>query len=163
MKNQIKFEQAKELIAIKTRQYAKRQTTWARSRMVRWTKIAPNKLVKSDAIDKIINPGINTITIIIPKRIDAITITNGNKALNIMELAGLIRKSSYIIGNDTGPAHIAAHLGKKGLVLFGYHTTTKKVSIETENLKVLTVDDLKDLSAEKVYLTIKDDLNSIIN
>ena len=45
LKNQIKFEQAKELIAIKTRQYAKRQTTWARSRMVRWTKIAPNKLL----------------------------------------------------------------------------------------------------------------------
>ena len=51
LKNQIKFEQAKELIAIKTRQYAKRQTTWARSRMVRWTKIAPNKL--SHVIKKI--------------------------------------------------------------------------------------------------------------
>ena len=32
LKNQIKLEQAKELIAIKTRQYAKRQATWARSR-----------------------------------------------------------------------------------------------------------------------------------
>ena len=44
LKNQIKLEEAKELIAIKTRQYAKRQTTWARSKMVRWTKIDPDKL-----------------------------------------------------------------------------------------------------------------------
>ena len=44
LKNQIKLEEAKELIAIKTRQYAKRQATWARSKMVGWTKIDPDKL-----------------------------------------------------------------------------------------------------------------------
>ena len=121
------------------------------------------KIIKSkhQNFDVVIAPSTNEINE--SKTIEAITIINRDQGLNIMELAGLIKKSSFIIGNDTGPAHIAAHLGKKGLVLFGYHTTAKKVSIETENLKVLTVDDLKDLSAEKVYLTIKDDLNSIIN
>jgi tRNA dimethylallyltransferase len=44
LNNQIKLKQAKELIAIKTRQYAKRQTTWARSRMIKWTKIEPHQL-----------------------------------------------------------------------------------------------------------------------
>ena len=78
-----------------------------------------------------------------------------------MELAGLIKKSSYVIANDTGPTHIAAHLGKKGIVLFGYHTTANKVSISTDKLKVLTVDNLNNLSAEKVYSEIKDDLNLI--
>ena len=38
------LEEAKELIAIKTRQYAKRQATWARTRMISWVKINPNKL-----------------------------------------------------------------------------------------------------------------------
>ena len=51
LNNQIKLKQAKELIAIKTRQYAKRQTTWARSRMIKWTKIEPHQL--SSAIKKI--------------------------------------------------------------------------------------------------------------
>ena len=51
LNNQIKLKQAKELIAIKTRQYAKRQTTWARSRMVKWTKIEPHQL--SSTIKKI--------------------------------------------------------------------------------------------------------------
>ena len=43
--NQIKLEQAKELIVIKTRQYAKRQATWAKSRMIMWTKIDPRKFL----------------------------------------------------------------------------------------------------------------------
>ena len=39
----INLYQARELILIKTRQYAKRQATWARSRMTSWEKINPIK------------------------------------------------------------------------------------------------------------------------
>ena len=41
----INLDQAQELISIKTRQYAKRQATWARSRMTSWEKINPIKIV----------------------------------------------------------------------------------------------------------------------
>ena len=44
LNNQCTLEQAKELIAIKTRQYAKRQATWARGQMQSWQKINPNNL-----------------------------------------------------------------------------------------------------------------------
>jgi len=37
----INLDQAQELISIKTRQYAKRQATWARTRMISWEKINP--------------------------------------------------------------------------------------------------------------------------
>jgi len=40
----IKLVHARELISIKTRQYAKRQATWARSRMTSWEKINPFKI-----------------------------------------------------------------------------------------------------------------------
>jgi len=40
----INLDQAQELISIKTRQYAKRQATWARSRMTSWKKINPIKI-----------------------------------------------------------------------------------------------------------------------
>ena len=43
-KNEITLNEARELIAIRTRQYAKRQATWARSRMVNWNKINPNEI-----------------------------------------------------------------------------------------------------------------------
>ena len=41
----INLDQARELISIKTRQYAKRQATWARSRMTSWEKINPAMVV----------------------------------------------------------------------------------------------------------------------
>ena len=45
---------------------------------------------------------------------------------------------------------MTAHLGTKGLTLFGKHTTAFKVSIERENFKAIQVDDLEKLSASKV-------------
>jgi tRNA dimethylallyltransferase len=47
----INLDQAEELISIKTRQYAKRQATWARSRMTSWKKINPNTI--ADLIKKL--------------------------------------------------------------------------------------------------------------
>jgi len=41
LEKKIRIEEAKELIIIRTRQYAKRQTTWARSKMVTWNKVDP--------------------------------------------------------------------------------------------------------------------------
>ena len=95
------------------------------------------------------------------RKIESISIINKDKSLNIMELTGLINKASYVIANDTGPAHMAAHLGQRGIVLFGYHTTPKKVSIETDKFKAITVDNLKHLTAEKVYSEIKRELELI--
>ena len=93
--------------------------------------------------------------------INAVKITNNNKSLNVMELTGLIMNSEYIIANDTGPAHIAAHVNKSGLVLFGRHTTPKKVSIETEKFKALSVEDLQKLEPDAVYREIKNNLDLI--
>ena len=121
------------------------------------------KIIKSKHSDLeiVIAPGPNEIEE--AKKIDAVIITNDNKPLNIMELAGLIKKSSFVISNDTGPAHMAAHLGKKGLVLFGHHTTSQKVSIETGKFKALNVGNLEDLSVENVYEKVKDELEKISN
>jgi tRNA dimethylallyltransferase len=44
--NKINLDQAQKLISIKTRQYAKRQATWARSRMITWEKINPIKITE---------------------------------------------------------------------------------------------------------------------
>ena len=44
LKKQMTLDKVRELISIRTRQYAKRQATWARSRMLSWNKISPNKI-----------------------------------------------------------------------------------------------------------------------
>ena len=110
-------------------------------------------------LDIVMAPGPNEMNE--RKKINSISITNAERSLNIMELAGVIKKSSFVISNDTGPAHMAAHLGINGVVLFGYHTTARKVSIETDNFKAISVNDLNDLSADEVYLNIKNKLNLI--
>ena len=92
------------------------------------------------------------------KEINALVLLDNEKALDISQLTSLIKESSFVIANDTGPAHIAAHVGAKGLTLFGKHTTAYKVSIERENFKAIQVTDLKNLSPEKVFERVVENL-----
>ena len=100
-----------------------------------------------------------------PKEIEQANKLNGKVVLdnsepvNIKTLVSLIDKAKFVIANDTGPAHIASHLDKMGLVLFGSHTTAKKVSIENFNFKALTVQKLEDLNVETVLKEVKSRLN----
>ena len=97
----------------------------------------------------VVAPGPNEINE--AKELEALCILNDEQALDISQLSSLIKDSSFVIANDTGPAHMSAHLNVRGLTLFGSHTTAHKVSIETENFKPIQVSDLKKLSPEKVF------------
>ena len=108
-------------------------------------------LIKNKFKDKyeiVIAPG--PLEINDAKNINATCILNENKVLDISQLSKLIKDSNFVIANDTGPAHMTAHLGVKGLALFGSHTTAYKVSIERENFKAIQVQDLKKLTPEKI-------------
>ena len=100
----------------------------------------------------IIAPGQNEIND--AKKINALCILKNGKALNISQLSSLIKNSAFVVANDTGPAHMAAHLNAKGLTLFGSHTTAYKVSIEREYFKAIQVSDLSKLTPEKVFSKI---------
>ena len=88
--------------------------------------------------------------------INALCVLDNGKALNISQLSSLIKDSSFVIANDTGPAHMTAHLGSKGIALFGPHTTPIKVSIERENFKAIQSPTLSKLSPEKVFERFSD-------
>ena len=110
------------------------------------------ELIKSKYSDKykiVVAPG--PLEINDSKDINALSILDGEKILDISQLSSLIKDSSFVIANDTGPAHMAAHLNAKGLTLFGKHTTALKVSVERENFRAIQVDDLHKLSAAKVF------------
>ena len=114
-----------------------------------------NQLIKlinekyGDEYKVVIAPGPSEIND--AKNFNALSILDNQKVLSISQLTSLIKESSFVVANDTGPAHIAAHVGSKGLTLFGKHTTAVKVSIERENFKPIQVNDLNNLSAEKVF------------
>ena len=94
------------------------------------------------------------------KSLDIKIALNNNLPLNFFELASLIKKSHLVIANDTGPAHMAAHLGARGFTLFGPHTTPEKVSIEREKFIALQTMDLKSLFADRVYALIKSSITN---
>ena len=114
------------------------------------------KLIKTELKNDykvVIAPGPNEIQE--AKNFNAECILDDGKALNIPQLASLIKNSSFVIANDTGPAHISAHIGAKGVALFGSHTTAYKVNIEREQFKAIQVSDLNKLSASKVFEKIQ--------
>ena len=118
------------------------------------------KLIKRDYGSKYnlaIAPGPNEIEE--AKKFNINIILNNSKSINIIELISLIKNSSYVISNDTGPAHICAHLNVSGLVLFGSHTSPEKVSINSEKFKTIKVKNLKDLNVSEVYEKIQENLN----
>jgi ADP-heptose:LPS heptosyltransferase len=89
------------------------------------------------------------------KELNAKVVLDNNEHVNLKTLVSLIYSAKLIIANDTGPAHIASHLDKKGLVLFGSHTSAKKVSIENFNFKAVSVKNLNDLDVNIVLNEVK--------
>ena len=73
-----------------------------------------------------------------------------NHPTNFFQLAKLLIGAKFVISNDTGPAHLAAHLGCKGLVLFGGHTSPGKVSIETGSFLSISSNNISNISIETV-------------
>ena len=107
--------------------------------------------------DIAIAPGPNEIEE--SRMLSANIILDGENSLKINQLISLIKGASFIISNDTGPAHICRHLDKPGLVLFGKHTTPQKVSIESKNFKAIISNDLKLLQTETVMEKVREKLN----
>ena len=101
----------------------------------------------------LIAPGPNEIKE--ANELNAKVVLENNEHIKLKTLVSLIHSAKFIIANDTGPAHIASHLDKKGLVLFGRHTSAKKVSIENFNFKAISVENLNDLDVNTVLKEAK--------
>ena len=93
------------------------------------------------------------------KELSANVVLDEGKPINIKMLISLINGAKFIVSNDTGPAHIASHLKKNGLVLFGSHTSAQKVSIENKNFKAISVKNLYNLEADTVMNAIQNKLD----
>lgn len=50
--------------------------------------------------------------------------------LDVFRLAGILEKAAFVIGNDTGPTHIAVHLQVPGLALFSAHVPATYTGIQ---------------------------------
>jgi ADP-heptose:LPS heptosyltransferase len=118
-----------------------------------------NKITEkyNDEFKIIVAPGPDEIND--AKKFNALCILDNGKALDISQLSALIKTSSFVVANDTGPAHMTAHLNTKGITLFGSHKSAFLQSIERENFKAVQVTDLNKLSAEKVFEKLSNELS----
>ena len=105
----------------------------------------------------LVAPGPNELTE--AKELNANVVLDEGNPINIKMLISLIKGAKFIVSNDTGPAHIASHLDKKGIVLFGSHTSAEKVSIGNSNFKSISVKNLNELNVDTVMSKIKNSLN----
>jgi len=84
-----------------------------------------------------------------------IMLTGDGEYLDFFQLAGVLQGAAFVIGNDSGPTHLAAHLGVPGLALFGGNSTQYMRSMRRRKFECVEKDRLADLSAEEVLSKIK--------
>jgi len=70
--------------------------------------------------------------------------------LNWFELAGLIKAASYVIGNDSGPCHLASVLHKQGIALFGPTTSAARSELARGPFKTYETYNLAGLKPDTV-------------
>ena len=93
------------------------------------------------------------------RSLNAKVVLENNKPISLTKLISLINKSKLVISNDTGPAHIASHLKKSGIVLFGSHISADKVSLGNEYFKIISEKKLSEIKTVKVLQNIREILN----
>jgi ADP-heptose:LPS heptosyltransferase len=85
----------------------------------------------------------------------------GGRWLNFFQLAGVLAGARLAVGNDSGPTHLSAHLGRPTVALFGSHMAARLTGIDRPNVTCLEVPDLKDLDVDRVDAVVRDRLSRI--
>jgi len=75
----------------------------------------------------------------------------------------VLKSAHFVVGNDTGPSHVASCLGTAGLALFGTHTTPKRTGILRRHFDAIAVPDLARLSSEEVLSAVLERLEPARN
>ena len=105
-----------------------------------------------DLAKLLISKGYEVITILGPEELEMNRSFPGHilKNLDWSQLSGIIKNSYFVVGNDSGPSHIASCLNKKGLALFGPSTSAVRSELKRGKFEILKVDNLENLAADEV-------------
>lgn len=81
------------------------------------------------------------------------------RGLSLAELARRFSRLSCLVGNDTGPMHIAAASGTP-LILLLQNTAPERYLPLTNQLTIHRAENLGDIKTEDVFATVRDKLNA---
>ena len=82
---------------------------------------------------------------------DHVLLEADGRVLDLFRLAGVLRRAALVVGNDTGPTHIAVHLQRPGLALFSDHIPPTFSGIQHGRFLWLEQADLRDLPVAMVW------------
>jgi ADP-heptose:LPS heptosyltransferase len=72
------------------------------------------------------------------------------QGLDWFTLAGVLQQAVAVVGNDSGPSHVASCLGRPGLALFGAATSPVRSELARGNFETLQVESLEQLTVSQV-------------
>jgi len=111
--------------------------------------------------EKLIDQGLCVVTVPGPDDLDlcrtipGIMLTGPNKYLDFFQLAGVLKRAGYVVGNDSGPSHLASHLGVPGIALFSGHVPAYRTGIERDNFKCIEAAKMDLISVDTVMNEIQ--------
>ena len=102
------------------------------------------------------NQGFDVVNILGPDELDLKQALLGTtlESLDWGDLAGVINKSLFVIGNDSGPSHIASCLKKSGIAIFGPTTSGSKSELARPPFIIIETEDLNNLSSKNLFKII---------
>ena len=114
--------------------------------------------------EELINKGFDVVSILGPDEMILENSLYGKIFKNLAwgDLVGVINNATFVIGNDTGPSHIASCLGKSGIALFG-PTTALQSGLSRPPFAAIESDDLSKITIKKVMKKLLLQLDSIKN
>jgi ADP-heptose:LPS heptosyltransferase len=121
----------------------------ARNRHKRWDRYPA-------LANALLERGYTPVTVPGPGEIDddrtlpGVQLLHGNNALNLSQVAGVLQRAAAVIGNDSGPTHMGAFLGRPGIVLIGDHVCHGKPSLEAAGFLLLERTRLQDISLDEL-------------
>ncbi len=84
-----------------------------------------------------------------------IMLTGGNGYLDFFRLAGVQAGAAFVVGNDSGPTHLAAHLGASGLALYGAVSVRYMNNMGRRNFRCLYRERIEDITVGEVRAEIR--------
>jgi ADP-heptose:LPS heptosyltransferase len=114
----------------------------------------------AELAQSLIETGYDVVNLIGPEEANLAHIMPGHNLadqhglLSWFELAGILQQACFVIGNDTGPSHVASCLGRPGLALFGQYSCPNRAEIRRGMFRTIQVGDLRFLSVDTVLAEV---------
>lgn len=127
----------------------------ARHPQKRWPHFgALAELISEAGFTPVTMPGPDEIELCRALPATAILRADGNP-FTYFQLAGVIRSAAAVVGNDTGPTHLASYLRLPGVALFGKNDRTpEQIGLSIGGMSMLYKDPLSELAPQEVMKTL---------